>query len=293
MVYVTWQRPDIECGGAIVVSAIPKSISGKPAMTVAREAALEAGEILVDRFHKAKQISFKGRGNIVTDVDTEVETAIRAMLRREFPDMGFLGEESAGARPDSGYVWIVDPLDGTRNYASGIPFFSTVVGLALDGEVLVGVNHDPWRREMFHAERGKGAFLNDDLIHVSERSTVEDGILGMDLSYNNEGAVNGLSLIQTLWPGMQTARIMGSSALGIAYAAAGRTDLYFHHQLEPWDQVAGIVLVEEAGGIITDRTGKRAGLRSDGLVASSATLHAEFMRKTDGMAWRRPTHRLA
>jgi myo-inositol-1(or 4)-monophosphatase len=247
----------------------------------------------LERFHQVKQVSFKGRGNVVTDVDTEVESEILGVLSAEFPDVGLLGEESASIKADSGYVWIVDPLDGTRNYASGIPFFSLVIGLALEGEVLLGINYDPWRQEMFKAERGKGAFLNGEPLHVSEKSTIAESVIGMDLSYNDDGAVNGLNVILSVWPGMQTARIMGSSALGIAYAAAGRTDLYFHHQLEPWDQVAGIVLVEEAGGIITDRTGKRAGLRSDGLVASSATLHAEFMRKTEGMAWRRPTHRLA
>ena len=262
-------------------------------MQVARGAALTAGEILVERFHQAKRISYKGRGNIVTDVDTEVEAEILGILGREFPAMGLVGEETASIRTDSGYVWIVDPLDGTRNYASGIPFFSVVVGLALDGEVLLGVNYDPWRQEMFHAEKGVGAFLNDEPIHVSEKSALEDSVLGMDLSYNNEGAVNGLNVILSVWPGMQTARIMGSSALGISYAAAGRTDLYFHHQLEPWDQVAGLLLVNEAGGIITDRTGKSAGLYSDGLVASNTALHAEFMRKTEGMAWRRPTHGLA
>lgn len=266
--------------------------SGKSAMAVARDAASIAGVILVEKFHEVKQISYKGRGNIVTDVDKKVESEIFAVLGREFPDMGLLGEESEGASPDSGYVWIVDPLDGTRNYASGIPHFSVVVGLALDGEVLVGVNYDPMRREMFHAEKGVGAFLNDKAIHVSSQTRIEDCVLGMDLSYNNEGAVNGLEIIQRFWPGMQTARIMGSSALGIAYAAAGRADLYFHHQLEPWDQVAGLLLVEEAGGIITDRNGGRAGLYSDGLIASNAVLHAEFMRKTDGMAWRRPTHGL-
>ena len=270
-----------------------RSTSGKTAIEVAREAALDAGTILIERFTEAKTISVKGRGNIVTDVDMQVERAMFDVLGREFPAMGLLGEESEGVSPDSGYVWIVDPIDGTRNYASGIPFFSVVVGLALDGEVLVGVNYDPMRQEMFHAERGGGAFLNDEPIHVSEKTRIADAVLGMDLSYNDEGASNGLNAILSLWPGMQTARIMGSSALGISYAAAGRHDLYFHHQLEPWDQVAGLLLVEEAGGIITDRTGKRAGLYSDGLIASSSALHVEFMRKTDGMAWRRPTHGLA
>ena len=261
-------------------------------MTVAQEVARKAGDTLVRRFHQVMQITSKGRGNIVTDVDTEVESQIFSMLRREFPDMALLGEESEGGVADSGYVWIVDPVDGTRNYASGIPFFSLVVGLALDGEVLVGVNYDPMRHEMFHAERGMGAFLNGEAIHVSEKSKIEESVLGVDLSYSDEGAANSLGVIRSIWPAVQTARIMGSAALGISYAAAGRTDLYFNHQLEPWDQVAGILLVEEAGGMITDRLGNRAGLYSDGIVASNAALHADFMRKTEGLAWRIPTRRL-
>ena len=268
---------------------VPESRSGKSAAQVAREVALKAGDVLVDRFDKVKKVSFKGRGNIVTDVDTYVEGEVFAILRGEYPDMGLLGEESAASSGNEGYTWIVDPLDGTRNYASGIPFYSVVVGLAFDGEALVGVNYDPVRNDVFEAERGKGAFLNGKPISVSEKSRIEDCILGMDLSYDNVGAVNGLEVVRSIWPGMQTARIMGSSALGISYAAAGRIDLYFHHQLAPWDQVAGVLLVEEAGGIITDRTGNRAGLHSDGLIASNPTLHAEFMRITEGMAWRQPT----
>ena len=128
--------------------------------------------------------------------------------------------------------------------------------------------------------------LNDEPIRVSDKTAIAECILGMELSYNNEGVRNGLDVLRSIWPGMQTARIMGSAALGISYAAAGKTDLFFHHQLEPWDQVAGLVLVEEAGGVVTDRSGKPAGLHSDGLIASSPALHAEFMRATQGMAWR-------
>lgn len=273
---------------------IPKSTSGKSAMEVAREISLRGGEIQAERFYQAKEITYKGPNDIVTDVDKEIEAMMAETLRKEFPDMGFLGEESAGAQPDEGYVWIVDPVDGTRNYAAGIPFFSLVVGLALDGEVLVGINYDPMRNEMFHAERGKGAFLNDEPIHVSENTTIDGSILGVDLSYNaDEGASDSLDIIKKFWGQIQTTRIMGSSALGISYAAAGRHDLYFHPGLSPWDQVAGMLLVEEAGGVITDRTGKRAGLYSDGLIASNTALHADFMRLTDGMPWREPTHRLA
>ena len=267
---------------------IPHATSGRPAVDVAREAASLAGDILLRRFDQVKHVAFKGRGNVVTDVDTEVEAAVAAFLRREYPDMGFLGEETAGSREDDGFVWIVDPLDGTRNYASGIPFYSVVVALAVDGEPVVGVNYDPTRGEMFVAEKGRGAFLNDTRLEVSNRTALEDSIIGLDLSYSEYGGANGLDVLREIWPDMQTARIMGSAALGLSYAAAGRTDLYFHHSLEPWDQVAGLLLVREAGGVVTDRNGAPAGLRSDGLVASNAALHAEFMRRTGGMAWRRP-----
>lgn len=273
---------------------IPCGSSGRTALEIAREAATLAGGIAHDRFEQEKKIAFKSPGNIVTDVDTEVEARVFDLLRREFPDMTLVGEESAAdARGDKGYAWIVDPVDGTRNYAAGIPIYSTVVGLSLDGEVLVGINYDPERHDLFEAERGNGAYLNGNRIHVSDKEALKDCIVGLDLPYGDVGAKHELEMVaQAVWPNMQTARIIGSSALGISYAAAGRTDLYFHHRLSPWDQVAGMLLVEEAGGVITDRTGKRATLYSDGIIASSATLHAEFMRRTEGMAWRMPTHLL-
>ena len=258
-------------------------------MEVAREAALKAGEILMARLGDVRKVTFKGSRNIVTEVDNEVEETIFAFLGSEYPDVGLLGEESEGARADEGYVWIVDPLDGTRNYASGIPFFSTVVALAKDGQTLVGVNYDPSRGEMFHAERGSGAFLNDERIQVSEREVLDECVLGMDLSYVAQGAVNNLNVMLKIWPGMQTMRIMGSSALGLSYAAAGRFDLYFQNRLDPWDIAAGLLLVDEAGGVVTDRMGRPAELYCDGIAASSHRLHSEFMRKTEGMEWRNPT----
>jgi fructose-1,6-bisphosphatase/inositol monophosphatase family enzyme len=265
------------------------------AAEVARSAARLAGRILVERFGKVKQVTYKGRGNVVTEVDKDVEAEVIALLSREYPDMPILGEESGGPPPQAGggFTWIVDPLDGTRNYASGIPHYSVVVALALDGEPVVGVNHDPVRDELFFAERGKGAFLNGQRIQVSKHRALEECIFGSDLSYQNEGAANGLKLLTALWPGMQTVRIMGSAALGLSWAACGRVDLFFHHQLEPWDQVAGILLAQEAGGVATDRTGQPVGLRSDGIVATSPALLREFLRKTEGMAWRKPTHRRA
>ena len=229
------------------MAEIPLSVSGKTAMQVAIDVSYKAGEILLGRFYQAKEISMKGSNDFVTNVDKESEAFIMAELAREFPDMGLLGEESAGARPDEGYLRIVDPVYGTRNYAWGIPFVSLVVGLALDGEALVGVNHDPMCNEMFHAERGKGAFLNDDPIHVSDRPNLSKSVVGFDLSYaGGDGASNGLQVIQAMLNDVGSTPIMGSAALGISYAAAGRYDIYFDHRLEPWDQVAG--LAPDRGG---------------------------------------------
>ena len=121
---------------------------------------------------------------------------------------------------------------------------------------------------------------------MSERPELAESIIGTDLSYNNKGAANGLEVVREIWPGMQTARIMGSAALGLSYAAAGRTDLYFHHQLEPWDQVAGLLLVEEAGGVVTDRMGRRAGLYSDGNrgVEPDSALRVHATHRRHGLA---------
>lgn len=264
---------------------IPRSKSGKTALQLAIEITQRAGDTLLQRFDGPMIVSYKSRGNIVTDVDTEVEETALCTIRDEYPEMDTLGEETAGVAAGQGYVWIIDPLDGTRNYASGIPFYSTVIGLALCGEVLVGVNYDPVRGEMFYAEKGGGAFLNGDPIRASNRLRMADCIIGTDMSYNDEGAANSLEAIGKIWPRMQTVRIMGSAALGISYVAAGRTDLYFHDQLQPWDMVAGLLMVEESGGVVFDRGGKRAGLYSDGLVASNANLHGEFKRHTENLGW--------
>ena len=264
----------------------PVSDAGRSAIDVALEAAGTAGSILADRFGRAARIEVKGRGNVVTDVDLAAEEAVRGVLAREYPSVPVLGEESGQDRQSGdGWVWIVDPIDGSRNFASGVPHFSTVVALAHRGRVALGVTHDPIRRETFHAQAGAGAFLNGAPVRVAAGSTLADGILGMDLSYDDRGAADQLALALALWPGMQTVRILGSAALGLAYVAAGRFHVFFHHRLEPWDQAAGLLLVAEAGGIVTDRHGVPAGLRSDGTVAAAPAVHHEFMRSASRSAW--------
>ena len=268
------------------MTGFPRSSSGRTAADIALEAAGYAGTILLDRFSQSKRVKVKGRGNVVTETDIEVETAVKKILQKEYPRISVLAEESGGDLSNDGWLWIIDPLDGTRNFASNIPHFATVIALAYKGEVQLGITHDPIRNETFHALRGQGAFLNGQSISVSQEDRLAEGILGLDLSYDDQGGANSLDIIKSIWPGMQTARIFGSDARGLAYLAAGRLHVFFHHKLEPWDQASGLLIVEEAGGMITDRRGQRAGLESDGIIAASPNAHAEFTELIKQSAWR-------
>ena len=272
---------------------LPVLTDGRSAWDIAQAVTLNAGEILMEWWPKTKEISDKGDNDIVTNVDRESEEYIRAELLNYFPDHGVFGEEGEGDDPKEGWVWIVDPVDGTRNYARGIPYFSIVVALAKDGEVVTGVNYDPLHKEMFHAALGKGAYLNESQIRVSELSSIDGAVFGVDPSNGPvEGTINTIQLLRKLWPRLGTARMMGSSALGISYVAAGRSDIYINHGLQPYDQAAGLVLMEEAGGVVTDRNGYRAGLYSDGIIAAASPVHENFMNLTRNSPWRKPSTKL-
>ena len=266
---------------------IPDSRSGKSAHTVAIEAARRAGQVILDRFHTYKEVSFKGRANLVTDVDLLAEKAALELLRDEYPDFGILSEESEPIVTGSSYGCVLDPLDGTRNYASGIPHFAVVVALTRDRQVVLGVTYDPVRGELFTAEMGKGAYLNDVPIAVSSKQEIPECLLGFDMGYIDEKAVMALDMMKALWPGMQSIRVMGSSALGLAYAACGRVDIYFHHHLAPWDIASGLLLVSEAGGKVVDRHGDPATIDRESVIASSHHLVSRFLAATEGLEWRR------
>ena len=248
---------------------------------------MAAGNILMDRWLTQKEVSYKGRNDIVTDVDLAAEKAILSLLRDEYPDFGILSEESEAIQTGSDYTWVVDPLDGTRNYANGVPHFCTLVGLARVDEVVLGVTYDPVRHELFSAEAGKGAYLNGTPISVTESLEISQSVLSFDLGYVDEKAGLALDMVRGLWPGVQSMRLMGCAGLGIAYAAAGRVDIYFHHSLSPWDIAAGLVLVHEAGGAIVDRQGRPANLNTPGVIASSQHLVGHFLNATEGSEWRK------
>ena len=266
---------------------LPKSLSGRTILEVCVDAARQAGALVRSRFLTEKEISFKGRADIVTDVDLASEKIILGILTSEFPQFSILAEESEPVTNDSAYTWVVDPIDGTRNFAEGIPHFCLVVALAKGNQMVVGVIFDPLKDEMFTAEQGKGAFLNGERIKVSERQEVPDSILGFDLGYVDQKAGLALDMIRSLWPNILGMRLMGSSALGLAYAACGRLDIYFHHHLSPWDIASGLLLVQESGGNVVDKQGEAANLFTPSIIASSPQLIERFLLATDGLEWRK------
>jgi len=260
------------------MTTMPLSQSGKSSLEVAAEAARKAGEILKTHFREKTQVKYKGRANIVTDIDLQSDKSLKSILRAEYPDHSILSEESEATEGNSSYKWILDPLDGTNNYSFGIPFFSIVIALTKGKDVLLGIIYDPLRNEMFSARKGKGATLNNSPIHVTRKKTVQESLIGLDLGYVDEKGKRSLEFITSLWPEMYAYRIMGSAALGMAYTACGRLDLYFHFLLYPWELACGQLLVTEAGGVVTDLEGKPPKIGQGSVISSNKAVHADFLR---------------
>ena len=265
---------------------LPLSRSGRTAPEVARRCAQEGARIVMEGLGKAQDVRAKGRGNIVTAADLASERAIQEILAVEYPDHSVLSEETAATARSEGWTWVVDPLDGTRNYLSGIPMFCINIALCHNAEPLLGLTFEPVRGEEFFALSGGGAFLNERPIRASTKESVMASVLAIDMGYDDARAGRALSLVRELWPGMQSLRVIGSAALGLAYAACGRFDLFVHHMLYPWDVAAGMLLVREAGGAITDRDGGPVGIRSEGVIAGAPGAHADFLRLAAGRVWR-------
>lgn len=251
------------------IGDLPLSRSGKDALAVATQAAKEAGSILKNHFTQKKNIQSKGKRNLVTDVDLLAEQHILHLLGNEYPDHATLCEESGKAEGTSDYCWIIDPLDGTTNYAYGIPFFTTAIALTSNNEILLGMIYDPLRDEMFWAQKGKGAFLNDSPIAVPRERDYRTTIIGLDLGYDDAKTRQALSEINGFWSAEKALRLIGSAALGLAYVACGRLDIYLHPSIYPWDIAGGILIIREAGGEVTDWQGDPATIWSDKVIAGS------------------------
>jgi myo-inositol-1(or 4)-monophosphatase len=275
------------------MSELPTSKSGRPAADVAREAAQRASAIILERYRALESgtpvaKTAKGRGNYVTETDLASELAIMQVLRDAFPDIAVLSEETAASVEnwDKGWLWVVDPIDGTNNFARGIPSFAVNIALCEDGEPVLGLTHQPVTGAEFFATKGGGLFVNGERAVVSPVAELSECLLGIGLGYEYDRAKMILELLTEMWPGVMMIQNIGSAALGLAYAASGRFDMYVHSLLFPWDMAAGIVQVREAGGLVTDRAGGPISIYSEGIIAGAARPSAEFAEKTRGKRWR-------
>jgi len=272
---------------------LPISTSGKTAAEVARLCAGEAGRIAMAAFGRQQEVQVKGRGNFLTETDLAAERAVIELLRLEYPDHAVLSEESAHEDAVSrvtspvsrDWLWVVDPLDGTHNFSRGIPYFAFNIALCHGREPLLGLTYAPATGEEFFAEKGRGLTVNGEPARVSAAERLGDCVLGVDLGYDDARAARTLELVAEVWP-VQSVRVMGSAALGLAYAACGRYDLFLHHFLYPWDIAAGIVLVREGGGAIVDRDGGAVSIDSEGVIAGAPAAVEEILSRSRSRSWR-------
>jgi myo-inositol-1(or 4)-monophosphatase len=247
-------------------------------VAIAREAAIKAGKLLRENIDGTREINYKGDINLVTEMDTRSERAIVETLRSSFPDHGFLAEEETDLQSQSGFLWIIDPLDGTTNYAHGYPCFSVSIALQHKGEVIVGVVYDPMRDELFSAEIGRGSFLNGKKITVSPTSRLIQSLLATGFPYDRkESPRNNLDYFRHLLMASQEVRRDGSAALDLCSVAAGRFDGFWELKLKPWDVAAGSLIVLEAGGKISTLSGNAMALDAGEILASNGRIHEQMM----------------
>lgn len=250
-------------------------------LDVATEAALAAGVILQDNYRKLKQIEEKGRpGDLVTEADKQAEAAILKVLNRHVPHHQILAEESGKlGQADSEYLWAIDPLDGTTNYAHGYPMSAVSVGLSIQGNPQVGVVYNPFRDELFRAAKGLGATCNRRPIKVSQTQELGKSLLVTGFAYDRrETTDNNYAEFCYLTHLTQGVRRSGSASLDLTDVACGRLDGYWERGLQPWDVVAGIVLLEEAGGKVTAYDGSPIDINSGRILATNGEIHPHLSK---------------
>ena len=240
------------------------------------EVAKDAGSILKGNFGKSKEIHFKGEIDLVTNVDLESEKLIISRIKERFPEDEILAEES-GITEGKGGIWIVDPLDGTTNFAHDYPKFAVSIGYMESNEIKFGVIYDPIMDELFYAERGEGAYLNGNKIKVSIIGNLQVSLLATGFTYDVKTTRRNVAEFNNFLLNAQGIRRDGSAALDLAYVAAGRLDGFWEYGLKPWDVAAGIVMVEEAGGRVSDMSGNPYEIGSYEILASNGKIHQDMI----------------
>lgn len=247
-------------------------------LETAIRAARAAGAIQRDRLWKEHEIQFKGEINLVTEVDRQCEELIVRTIRDAFPDHDVLAEEEDYGTLHSPCKWVIDPLDGTTNYAHGFPWFGVSIALEMDGEVVLGVICHPMMDELFTTVKGEGAFVNGKRLRVSRRGPLKSSLLATgfpyDRTWDNENNFDNFVNFQM---NARAVRRAGAAALDLAYVAAGRLDGYWECKLKPWDVAAGQLMVVEAGGRVTSHDGAPYSIYDHRILASNALIHGEML----------------
>lgn len=250
--------------------------------------ATEAGAVQLRHFFNGTFIisNKEGMNNLVTEADHAAEKAIMDIIQKAYPDHFILSEESGEIIQDSTYKWIIDPIDGTVNFANGIPICCVSIGLEKEGKMILGAVYNPFMNEFYMAEKGAGAFLNDQPIKVGNKSELIKACLVTGFPYTYLDAPNGpLQVFEKLIRKGVPVRRLGSAAIDLCWVAAGRFDGFYEHKLQAWDSAAGFLMVEEAGGKVTDFTGAYYSPYQPHIIATNGLIHDELVAVVNGGAF--------
>ncbi len=261
----------------------------------AKDAVLSAGELVRERFGKrgGLDVEEKARNDYVTATDMESEKLIVSMLTGAFPDIPVMAEEGGGEVGEK-LFWVIDPLDGTTNFIHGYPQVGVSVALIEERRPIVGVTYDPLREELFEAARGAGAFLNGQRLSVSVERSLESCLLGTGFPFRTYEYLDSyLDTFRDLFLRCRGVRRAGAAVLDLAHLAAGRLDGFWELYLKPWDMAAGALMIEEAGGVVTDFFGGDDYLSAGNIVAANSVIHGEIVKVTSGSFTRKSTAALA
>jgi len=239
--------------------------------------ARQAGDLLMPYFRRRVRVEYKGEVDLVTEADRASEKLIVGELRKRFPDHAIVAEEGGGNVGSSGYRWLIDPLDGTTNFAHSFPIFAVSMALEKDGEMIAGVIFDPTRDELFTAEKGQGAHCNGEAIRVSSISRLEEALVATGFPSRKRHKNPNIHFYHQMNMRTHGVRRPGAAAIDLAYVACGRLDCFWEFHLHPWDVAAGKLLVQEAGGCVTDTKGDAHHLDSASVLATNQSLHSQIL----------------
>lgn len=251
-----------------------------PMLNIAIRAARAAGDLIVREMDRVSDISvdIKGKNDFVTEVDKQAENIIISTIKNSYPDHAFLGEET-GQSGESDFLWIIDPLDGTTNFLHGFPHFAISIALQHRGRLDQAVVYDPLKQELFTASQGKGAQLNNKKIRVTTQKTLDGALLGTGFPFGESQELeNFINTFKTLYPMVAGIRRAGAASLDLAYVACGRLDGFWEYRLKPWDIAAGALLVQEAGGLVSDMLGDNHYMENGNIVTGNPKIFKDMLK---------------